>query len=122
MPHRILAVALDRLTRDNAKRSVRSDVERVVVRFLEAEAYRVAVDGFDAGNLRVVVESPALLRVRRVLVEPDDLAFEKKRIRRPVPGVHEPQIRVDDVLRDQLALHAFPDRIGREVDALAQFE
>ena len=57
--------------------------------------------------------------LRGELVQADDLAFEQERVRRAVLRIHEPHVRVDEVLRDELALLALERRIGREVDALA---
>ncbi len=122
VPHRVFAVAFDRLARDDPERGVGDDEEEVVVRFLEAKAERVAIDRLDAGDLRVVVEAPALLRRRRVLVETDDLAFEQERVGRPVLRIQEAHVAVHDVLRDQFAFRAFPDRVRREVDALPELE
>ena len=122
MAHRVVGVALDHLARDDPERDVRGDEQEVVVGLLEPEAQRVAVDDLDPRDLRVVVELPALLRRRGVLVQPDDLALEQERVRGPVLRIQEPEIRVDDVLRDELALLALEHRVRREVDALAQLE
>ncbi len=73
-------------------------------------------------HLGVVVELARLLGLRGELVQADDLAFEQERVRRAILRIHEPHVRVDEVLGGELALLALERRIGREIDALRDLE
>ena len=118
-----VAIGGDDFARDRARRLVREHVREVVVGLLQADAQRVAVDGLESRDLRVVVELAAvLLRLLGQFVEADDLAFEQPRPRRMDRRVHQPLQRVDVIVGDELALDALERRIGREVDALLDLE
>ena len=118
----LAAVRGDDLARHRAERRVRHHEGKVVVGPREPHAQRVAVDGLEVGQLRVVVEPAAFLRRGRQRVEAADLALEHERVRRAVRRVEEPHERVDEVLRGQLARDALERRVGREQDAAPQPE
>ena len=112
-----IAVALDHLARDGRHRARAQVAEQDVVRLVQLDADRVAVDRREAFDRRVVVELAA--RARRVddLVGADHLALQVPRERRADARIEQPLPRVDVIGGRQLAAPAVEGRIVGEIDA-----
>ena len=88
-----------------------------VIRALEADAQRVAVDRLESLDLRVVVERAALARRRQHVVEADQVALEHVDPVRPNLGVEDALDAVDVVLGGQFAAFATERGVRCEINA-----
>ena len=119
----VVAVTLDDLARDDAGRRRRQNVGEVVVGVGQVKAHRVPIDDFEPRNLGVVIEAVAIFFGQRfLLVQADDLAGEQEAPRRAIHRIDETLDRIDDVVRDELALVALEGGVRGKMHTFAQME
>ena len=118
----ILAIGADHLGRDRRRIGDGQRIKEAQVRLLEPAFQRVAIDDFEPGNGCVVIELSGLRCLRSHLVSADDLALDQPLPRAFYRRVEQPLDGIGLISGGELAWLALERRIGREKDALAQFE
>ena len=104
------------LTRGGREEHVGEPVLERVVRFLETQAQRIAIERLQAFDLLVIVEAIRLARALERLVEPDQPMIEKIEPVRTYLGVEDALDREDIVFGGELPLLPLERRIFGEVD------
>src|SRR5947208_15751179 len=113
---RIVLVRLDDFACHGGKAVVGEPVLERVVRFLETQAQRIAIERLQAFDLLVVVEAIRLARALEQLVEPDQPMIEKIEPVRTYLGVEDALDREDIVFGGELPLLPLERWIFGEVD------
>ena len=100
----------------------REHVQETQVRLRQADAQRMAIEDFEAGNRRVVVELAGLRRALAHGVRADDLALDEPQPRTLHRGVEEAPDRIFLIGGDQLSRLAAERGVGREENSLPEPE
>ena len=117
----VVAVCFDDLARHGRRIGHRQDVQETQVGRLQMDLQCVAVDDFEAGDRRVVIELAGLPSLLARFVGADDLAFEHPQPRRLDRGIEDALQAVGMIGRRQFAQLALKCGVGREENALPDF-